>query len=120
MTHLALFAVMLAQQYANCTASVTTTPAGTVITTTCPTSVIVPPMVITSPVSLPGGTVGQFYSQDLSKLFNPTGGKAPYTYSATTLPPGLALSSSGMLTGTRTSQAAMNFSVTITDSEASH
>jgi len=119
MTHLALFALMLAQQYTNCTAFVTTTATGTVMTTTCPSTVIAP-LKITTPVSVPGGTMGQLYSQDLSKLFNPTGGVAPYTYSAATLPPGLTLSSAGILSGTRTSAAAMNFTVTITDSEASH
>ena len=50
--------------------------------------------------SLPNGTVGVTYSQTLSV----TGGSSPYTWSAVsgTLPAGLSLSSSGVISGTPT------------------
>ena len=53
------------------------------------------------------------YSQDLGA----TGGTSPSTYSATgRVPPGLTLSTSGVLSGTPTSSGIFQFSVTATDS----
>ena len=51
-----------------------------------------------TPASLPGGTVGTPYSQ----VITATGGTAPYTFAVTSgsLPPGMSLSSAGVLTGT--------------------
>jgi uncharacterized protein YjdB len=66
-----------------------------------------------SPTTIPGGTVGTAYSQ----TFTATGGTFPYTYgaSAGALPPGLDLSSAGVLTGTPTRVGASSFTVTATD-----
>ncbi len=67
-----------------------------------------------TPTSLPSGTVGTSYSQ----TFTATGGNGSYTFSFTgTLPPGLSLSTAGVLSGTPTSTTAspFAFSVTATD-----
>lgn len=71
------------------------------------------PAVTIAPATLPGGIVGKAYSQTLSA----TGGVAPYTYAVTsgTLPDGLALASSGTLSGTPTKAQSFNFAVTATD-----
>jgi hypothetical protein len=45
-----------------------------------------------------------------------SGGTAPYTFSATGLPPGLTLSSSGLLSGTPTQSGTFKYTVTISDS----
>jgi Putative Ig domain len=52
--------------------------------------------------------------------FSATGGFLPLTWSTTpsSLPPGLSLGSDGSLTGTPTSIATFNFTVTVTDSRA--
>lgn len=65
--------------------------------------------------SLPRGITGQHYSQQ----FTVTGGTSPYTFSvaAASLPPGLALSSGGDLSGTPTKAGAYSFTVSVTDSE---
>lgn len=69
-----------------------------------------------APTSLPGGTVNSAYSQTITA----SGGSSPYTFSYTgTLPTGLSLSSSGILSGTPTSTGTYSFTVTATDS-ASH
>jgi len=60
---------------------------------TCPTITL-------SPSALPGATAGQAYSQQITAA----GGTAPYTYSAlsSSLPPGIVLSTDGLLSGTPT------------------
>ena len=70
-------------------------------------------LLITTPSPLPTGTVGTAYSG----TFNATGGVTPYTWSVTagTLPPGLALSSAGVLSGTPTQYGAFSFTVQATD-----
>jgi hypothetical protein len=70
-----------------------------------------------SPATVPNGTVGTTYSQQITA----SGGTSPYTYSKTsgTLPPGLTLSSGGLLSGTPTTGGPYTFTVTATDS-ASH
>ena len=63
-----------------------------------------------STVALPAGAVGQQYSQQLAA----TGGVPPYVWSisnSTSLPPGITLTSSGLLQGTLTTPG--NFSLTI-------
>ncbi|WP_287595528.1 putative Ig domain-containing protein [Thermomonas sp.] len=67
-----------------------------------------------SPASLPTLTAGTPFSQTLSS----SGGVAPYTYNVQSgaLPPGLTLSSSGILSGTPTQRGAYSFSVRSTDS----
>ena len=65
--------------------------------------------------TLPGGTVGVSYSQSLSA----TGGTLPYTWSLVpglgTLPAGLSLSGTGVISGTPTTAGTSNFTVRVTD-----
>jgi subtilisin family serine protease len=72
------------------------------------------PLSITT-TSLPGGTVGQAYTQGVAA----SGGKAPYTWSITSggLPPGLTLNAStGTVSGTPTSGGTFGFTVQTADS----
>jgi hypothetical protein len=64
--------------------------------------------------TLPDGTVSVPYSATLVSV----GGTAPYTYSLVSgsLPPGLTLSPSGMITGTPTSSGTFTFTIKVTDS----
>ncbi len=66
--------------------------------------------------TLPEGFTGEPYSQALSAA----GGMTPYTWSAdpSTLPPGLALSSSGVLSGTPTAAGTYSLSVSVQDSQS--
>ena len=69
---------------------------------------------VISPASLPQPIVGVAYSQTLAT----TGGTAPYTYSlgGGILPPGLSLSSSGVISGTSTASGSHTFTVNVADS----
>ncbi len=71
-----------------------------------------------SPASLSGGVKDNDYLQTLSA----SGGTAPYTFTVTvgTTPPGVTLASSGSLSGKPTAHGQFNFTVTATDSSASH
>ena len=71
------------------------------------------PQVALNPVALPDGTTNQPYSQTLT----PSGGTGPYSVfvSAGTLPPGLTLSSDGLLSGTPTTAGTTDFSVSAAD-----
>jgi streptogramin lyase len=74
---------------------------------------IAPTITFSSPASttLTAGTVGAAYSVS----FQATGGAGPYSYSAT-VPPGLSLSSAGLLSGTPTAvENAYSITVTATD-----
>jgi len=64
--------------------------------------------------SLPSGTVGVAYSATLSAA----GGTPPYTWSPTTgsLPPGLALSTSGTVSGAPTAAGSYSFTIQASDS----
>jgi hypothetical protein len=66
-----------------------------------------------SPALLPDGEVGAAYSQNLTA----SGGTAPYTFSLTTgaLPPGLTLSTAGLISGTPTGPNIFSFTVSATD-----
>lgn len=77
---------------------------------------ISPAPLTVSTASLPSGSVGVAYSQTLQA----TGGVAPYTWSTTsgTLPTGMSLSSSGVISGTPTSAATFVFTVQAKDSES--
>ncbi|MGC9452693.1 MAG: SUMF1/EgtB/PvdO family nonheme iron enzyme [Oceanipulchritudo sp.] len=83
-------------------------------------SLVINPYVDTSPVittaSLPGGTAGQPYSVTLEA----SGGNAPLEWSviAGTLPAGLTLSSSGVLSGIPSAQGTSVFTVQVSDNEA--
>jgi YVTN family beta-propeller protein len=72
-----------------------------------------PSPITLAPESLPEGTVGAAYTETITA----SGGTAPYTYSVVSgsLPPGLTLSSSGILSGTPTAQGTYNFTVAATD-----
>ncbi|HEY0660566.1 MAG TPA: putative Ig domain-containing protein [Lysobacter sp.] len=72
------------------------------------------PTITIAPATMPDGTVGTAYSQTITG----SGGVAPYTFTVTAgaLPAGLALASSGSLSGTPTASGTFNFSVTATDS----
>jgi len=71
------------------------------------------PTITVTPATLPAGTGGIAYSQALSA----SGGNGGYTYSLTAgaLPPGIALSSTGSVSGTPTTDGTYNFTVTATD-----
>jgi hypothetical protein len=78
-------------------------------------TVIQPPLSVTT-TSLPGGSLGNAYSQNLQAI----GGTPPYTWSisAGALPTGLTLSnpSTGAITGTPTVTGTFNFTAKVTDS----
>nr|WP_269744712.1 putative Ig domain-containing protein [Granulicella tundricola] len=113
----------------NCTITGTpTTPGKTIVTitatdsgnpiatTTAPITINVlpvPPLTFTG--SLPNATLNVPYTQTLAAA----GGIAPYTYTITagTLPPGITMSSTGVVSGTPTVVGASSFTVTATDSE---
>jgi len=78
-----------------------------------PLSTLSTPLAITT-TSLPGATVGTAYSVSLAA----SGGTPPYSWSLTSgsLPPGLSLSSSGVISGTPTTSGNTSFGVTVTDS----
>ncbi len=70
-----------------------------------------------SPAVLPTAPIGATYSQPLTA----SGETAPYTFTLTsgTLPPGLSLSSKGLLSGTPTVTGSFSFIVTASDSSPS-
>lgn len=79
-----------------------------------------PAIFILSPVfpavrtlALPPGTVNEAYSRQLQVL----GGEAPYSWSVASgeLPPGLSLSSSGLLSGTTTTAGIYSFALLVSD-----
>ena len=82
--------------------------------TTPPLTQPAPPQTfIITTTSFPSGTVNASYSATLQS----TGGKPPLTWSPTTgLPPGLALSSNGTISGTPTAPGFYCFEVLATDS----
>ena len=77
-------------------------------------SILVNPVLSVNPASLPNGTVGTAYSQQLQS----SGGTAPITWSVTlgTLPVGLTLNSgTGVISGTPTTPGTSNFTVQAAD-----
>ena len=77
-------------------------------------SVTINPAITVNPATLPNGTVGIAYSQTVSA----TGGTGSYTFSvsAGSLPAGLSLNAAtGAITGTPTTAATSNFTITATD-----
>ena len=68
-------------------------------------------LTITTASPLPAGTVGVTYSAHLAA----SGGSGTYTWSGSSLPSWLAVSSSGVLSGTPPSSGTVTFSVTATD-----
>src|SRR5207253_373982 len=78
--------------------------------------VVAAPTIAISPTTLPGAKIGTSYNHTLTA----TGGTAPYTsfmVTAGTLPTGLTLSTSGLLSGVPTiGGGTFSFTVTATDS----
>jgi uncharacterized repeat protein (TIGR01451 family) len=72
------------------------------------------PTISLSPAALPDGTLGTPYSQTITA----SGGATPYSFSIVSgaLPPGLTLSSGGILSGTPTVAGAYSFTVQAFDS----
>ncbi len=73
---------------------------------------VTPSLQVTT-TSLPNGTVGAAYNQTLAA----TGGQTPYTWTniSGALPPGLALASNGVISGTPTNSGPFNFITKVTD-----
>ena len=105
------------------TATPTVTPVLTVTAT--PTPTVTPVLTVTAtptpgcsitPPTLPNGTVGVAYSQQLTVA----GGTAPFAFSlfSGTLPPGITLSAAGLLSGTPTSGGTSNFTVQAVDANS--
>jgi hypothetical protein len=71
-------------------------------------------LIVLDPPTLPNGSLGTPYNQTITA----TGGTAPYTFAVTSgsLPNGLTLSASGVLSGTPTAGGTFNFTITATDS----
>jgi hypothetical protein len=97
------------------TAAMTATLGAHTVFITCP----IPPLTLNTPVTLPNAKVGSSYSSDLAAVTHLSGGVTPYTWTLTSgslLPPGLSLSSSGVLGGVPSSPGSANFSFTVKDS----
>ena len=72
---------------------------------------------ITDPSPLPGGVSGTSYSYTFGSAFPVTAGTPPFTWTNTQqLPPGLSLSSAGVLSGIPTTTGLYSFTIQITDS----
>jgi Putative Ig domain len=71
------------------------------------------PLTVVPPSTLPSGSVGTYYSQSLYA----SGGTAPYSWSllSGTLPPGLSISSTGVITGTPTAPGTAAFTANVMD-----
>jgi hypothetical protein len=72
------------------------------------------PAIVLSPSTLPDAVVGQTYTQTIDA----TGGAPPYTFAvwSGSMPPGLTLDSSGLLSGSPTQSGNFNVSIVATDS----
>ncbi|HEY6064849.1 MAG TPA: choice-of-anchor L domain-containing protein, partial [Thermoanaerobaculia bacterium] len=81
-------------------------PVSTSISGGCPT-------INLSPATLPGGSLSSPYNQTITA----SGGSAPYSFfiSDGTLPPGLMLSSTGVISGTPTAGGSYSFTVRVFD-----
>ncbi|NKJ23375.1 putative Ig domain-containing protein [Dyella sp. SG609] len=90
------------------------TGTGAPFTATQPVAlVLAAPTVVLAPSTLPAGTGGVAYNQTITA----SGGNGTYAYSlsAGALPPGIGLTSGGVLSGTPTTAGTYNFTVTATD-----
>ncbi len=67
-------------------------------------------------VTAPTGTRNNANGNVISLQATVTGGTAPYTWSATNLPPGLTVSSAGLISGTLTTAGSYSPAITVTDS----
>lgn len=100
----------------NLTAAMTAPVPGTSVTIaiTCTPS----PLTMMSPVALPNAKVGAAYSASLQTVTGLSGGVPPYTWTVNSgsLPPGLTLSSSGVVSGVASGVGSFSFNFTVTDS----
>src|SRR5579863_3118587 len=97
------------------TVTVTVTDAIGEVSTSLPFQIVVSSLAFTTTSPLPAGTVGVLYP---GVQFAATGGTSPYTFSlaaGSTLPPGLALSATGDLTGTPGALGNYSFGISVTD-----
>jgi Putative Ig domain len=101
------------------TSSFTITVRDSTATTSAPQNfsiAIGSPVRITGPSALPGGIVGLAYPPPGGGVtFSSTGGWPPQTWSATGLPPGMSINTSGLLSGTPTVQGSYTPQFTVTD-----
>jgi len=83
------------------------------IVVSCP----VPLLSMSSPVTLPNAQVAVNYSADLGKLSSLKGGVPPYQFklSSGSLPTGLSLSASGIVSGTPSGAGSFSFGFTVKD-----
>jgi hypothetical protein len=90
--------------------------AGTAHTLTV--SCTAPALTLNNINTLPNATAGQLYSADLNKVLGVTGGVPPYSWSLTSgsLPTGLTLSASGVVSGMPSGAGSASFAVTVKDS----
>jgi hypothetical protein len=98
----------------NFTIVATDSATGATCTGSAPFTVtVVCPTITVNPATLPGGTDGSAYSQNLTAA----GGTGPHTFAVTlgSLPAGLSLSAAGALTGTPTAVGEFTFTITATD-----
>ena len=79
----------------------------------CSTAPPACPVITIAPTTLPAGTVGVAYSQQITA----SGGTGPYVFSVLsgTLPAGLTLSAAGLLSGTPTTQGSSVVTIQATD-----
>jgi uncharacterized protein (TIGR03437 family) len=93
--------------------SITLSSGGLSVTTVLNLMIVNPGPLSISSASLPGGTVNVLYSQALGA----TGGLPPYTWSviAGSLPQGLSLSTSGIVSGTPGTPGSFSFGVEVSD-----
>jgi Putative Ig domain len=99
------------------TFTVTVTDATGASNTSPQFQIVVSSLALTTTSPLPAGTVNVPY---VGVQFAATGGTSPYTFSVangSNLPPGLALSTAGDLTGTPTTLGSYSFGISVTDSE---
>jgi uncharacterized protein (TIGR03437 family) len=81
---------------------------------TTPLTVTLPVLGITSSTTLPGAMATVPYSTTITAA----GSSQPYTFTSPGLPPGLSLSTAGVLSGVPTTTGTTRFSVTVTDSNS--
>jgi hypothetical protein len=83
-------------------------------TLTVSLSIIIESVLQFTPASLPTGVINGAYPP--TAIGTVAGGDSPYSFSATGLPAGMALSAAGVLSGTPTAAGNFTVVVTITDS----
>jgi hypothetical protein len=91
---------------------VTDSTAGTPVTATYTVTITAPTVTVTTSGLVPGVQTVTYPAVTLTA----TGGKKPYTWTATGLPPGLVLSAAGVLSGTPTTAGAYTPAFTAADS----